>query len=102
MSKELDVISILGKPHTVERIPDAPLQGGSVGAVNYSRQQIVLLEGMAPEYEADTLLHEIIHAIDATISTNLTEHQVHALAGGLFAVFRENPGLADRLLLTGK
>lgn len=92
-------IRILGKPFTIERVDPNPL-GEQLGASSAVEQRIIIATGTPPEQEADTLLHEIIHAIDYTIQIDLTERQVHALTGALFAVFRDNPGLAERLLLT--
>ena len=39
----------------------------------------------------DTLLHEVVHALDHVWSLNLTENQTRMLATGLRAVFTANP-----------
>jgi hypothetical protein len=93
----VDTVRILGKAFSVERVPEGPLQNNHVGEADYGKCVIWLREGQAPEQEADTLLHEIIHAADYAVHIGLEEQQVHALAGVLFAVFKDNPGLVDRL-----
>lgn len=46
----------------------------------------------------DTLLHEVIHAIDAVADLGLTEAQVRATATSLRGFFRANPKLAQWLI----
>lgn len=46
----------------------------------------------------DTLLHEVIHAVDYSMCLGLEERQVHALAAGLLGVLRDNPGFTALLL----
>lgn len=53
---------------------------------------------LTPSQMCDTVLHEVIHAIDFTIGTNLTEEQVHGTAAGLFAVLADNPEFCKWLL----
>lgn len=45
----------------------------------------------------DTVLHEIIHAVDFSMYLGLEERQVHALAAGLLGVLRDNPQLTQFL-----
>lgn len=64
------------------------------------RQLIKVEKGQAPEAERDTVLHEVIHAIDYAMQCGLKEKQVHRLAGGLIQVLRENPAFAAYLVRT--
>jgi hypothetical protein len=54
--------------------------------------QINILEQGGME-DVDTLLHEIIHAIDFGVSAKLSERQTELLANGLTFVLRDNPWL---------
>ena len=46
----------------------------------------------------DTLLHEIVHAVEHELLLNMTEKQVSRLATGLLSMLRTNPGVVDFLL----
>lgn len=51
-----------------------------------------------PEDERETLLHEILHAIDSIAATNAGEEVVKAWAPILLGVLRRNPELTSILL----
>lgn len=57
-----------------------------------SKMNIGLRTGDAPQMLAQSLLHEIIHAIESVYleGDELSERQLSALAQGLFQVFRDN------------
>jgi hypothetical protein len=93
----MDSLRILGKTWQVERVYEGPMQTTSFGQSHDTKCLIRIKDGQHPDQEADTLLHEIIHALDFTVYIDLDERQTHALAAGLLAVFRDNPGLAGRL-----
>ena len=48
---------------------------------------------MDEQQQKDTLLHEVVHAIDDTLALGMTEEQVHALGAGLYQVLSENKQL---------
>lgn len=86
-------IRILAKPYTV-----APMaHGAGMGAADHRTQSIQIAAGQGHEQERDTLLHEVIHAIDYALHADLEERQVHALSAGLLAVLRENPEFVEWL-----
>lgn len=67
------------------------------GRVNLNRGIIRIDDPQPPEIVADATLHEILHAIwaDRRLPDRVREERaVTALAQGLTAVFRDNPGLA--------
>lgn len=91
-------VRVLGKVFLIAFIPQNPLSNDETfGHCDMAKQVINIHDGLTPTEEADTVLHEVIHAIDETIGTGLTEHQVHHLACGLFGVFQDNPELAEYL-----
>lgn len=79
---------------------------GDVGRMIGVAQQIRLAPGQAPDYERDTVLHEVIHA--AILNTNLRkmsgwdgpmeEAIILALAPQLLQVVRDNPKLLAYLV----
>jgi hypothetical protein len=71
-----------------------------VGRVNSVKQTIVYASGQADEQRADTIVHEIIHALDYAMKLDVSEQQTHALAAGLVAVVNDNPELFRALFAT--
>lgn len=68
------------------------------GRVNLNRGIIRIDDPQPPFVVADATLHEILHAIwaDRRLPDRPTEERaVTALAQGLAAVFRDNPGLSN-------
>jgi hypothetical protein len=61
------------------------------GEYDYETQVVRVREGQQPAFEADTVLHELIHAIDDAMQLGMTERQVHCSATGLIALFKDNP-----------
>lgn len=64
------------------------------GHIDYYGQVINISDNLTPVEEADTVLHELIHAVDLSMGLELSEHQVHHLATGLIALFQDNPEVA--------
>lgn len=96
MSEEYTV-RILGKTWTYRHAPEPP--GVDLfGHFDARRCEVTIFGEQDPEQEADTILHETLHAIDFTLNLGLSEHQVHALAGALYAFLADNPHLVARLL----
>lgn len=81
-------LRILGKTFEVLWVDE--VAEDAIGMCETHRQRIVMMKGLPVDTERDTLLHEVIHAIDETMGTELTEQQVVALASGLLAVFNDN------------
>ncbi|GIH26046.1 hypothetical protein Aph01nite_43560 [Acrocarpospora phusangensis] len=83
------------------------------GFSNGSTQKIVLREDNPPDYQAETLLHEILHqclrvaGVDADVDAkaglaDVEERAVRAIAPNLLAALRENPDLVAYLLHDGQ
>lgn len=68
------------------------------GMVDIDKQRIIIEDGQGFETERDTILHEALHAIESIMDLGLKERQVHALAGGVLAMLRDNPGFAEYLV----
>ena len=85
---------VVGKRYAIQYLEDI----GTQGDCNNQKQVIRVEKGNALEQEQDTVLHEILHAVDYAMQTKLKEAQVAALATGLLAVMKENPVLMEYLL----
>lgn len=89
----IETIRILGKTYSVSLDEDM----SNYGECNYKKQTITYSPRQHDDQLKDTLLHEIIHAVDHAVHLELSEKQVHALAGGLYAVLKDNPELSKWL-----
>jgi hypothetical protein len=89
--KKLDVF---GKRWTVviEKIED-----GDYGMCKPAQSKIIVHPEQSPDSMRDTLLHEILHAVDIEMQTRMGERRVRLIATGLLAVLRQNPALASYL-----
>ena len=74
-----DRVTVLGVPYTVERGGVEPDENGTCSP---STRTIRLREGMCPEEEAQTYLHELVHAILAGLARN-EEYEDETLTQGL-------------------
>lgn len=83
-----DTIKIIGKTYRVEPVPE---MDDDCGACYDAKQLIKISEDIPHELSQDTLLHEVMHAVDYQMHLNMKERQISAMAAGLTAVFKENP-----------
>lgn len=86
-------IRILGKEYGVQFIEDFE----NCGECHDIKQMIKMQTEMPMALEQDTLLHEVIHALDFNMKLHMKERQVSALASGIIAVFRDNPSFVKYL-----
>lgn len=88
-------IKIIGKTYAVDVVEDME----NCGECLDTKQLIKIDHEMPHELTQDTLLHEIMHAIDYQMHIGLKEREISAMASGITAVIKENPGLAKFLLV---
>ena len=81
-----DSTEVLGKRY---RLVQKKL-GGDYGHCFPKRCKIVIDPTANAEQQKDTLLHEVIHAIDSELATGMKERQVRLLATGLMEWMRAN------------
>jgi len=82
-------------------IDNTAAQGQSIcGYMNQREQLIRYNREQHIQQIKDTILHELLHAIEYDLQLNLTEQQVHAMATNLCAVFwnSDNKPLLDWLM----
>lgn len=91
-------IRILGKTYEVVKKGSEVWDEDKFGQCDDAGQKIYLRGGLGGDMERDTLLHEILHAIDFHEKAGLKERQVETMAAGFYAVLRENPDFAKYLI----
>ncbi len=82
-------VRILGKHYKVEPMPEHTMDG-EFGACNYAFQLIEYNSKLAVDECKDTILHEMVHALDHGMQLKLTEEQVHAVATGFYSIIKDN------------
>lgn len=85
-------LKIVGKRYTIakaKRASEALI--GHNGMCRSNQLSIHFADDLPPDEQADTVLHEVIHAVDHQMDTELTETQVRRIATGVVAVFKDNP-----------
>lgn len=91
-----DVVRVLGRDVPLIHVGEDMLPK-AVGEYDYEHQIVRLRDGQQPVFEADTVLHELIHAIDDAMQLGMKERQVHCTAVGLIALLRDNPDFLEYL-----
>ena len=83
----------MGKTYDIHWVSGKPLDEDDLGELDPTLQKISIRKGQPWEQEQDTLLHEVVHAVDCELSLNMKESQVHGVATGILAVLKDNPKL---------
>ena len=90
-------IRVMGRNYVVLYEDDSLLGTENLGMCNNHKCLIIVKEGQHPVEEADTLLHEIFHAVWYCMSISNggadEEAVVHRLASGMLQVIMDNPHL---------
>ena len=86
-------VKVNGFWFSIEKDNEMLLARNALGRTEHDNQKIKIDDSVSPNSIRTTLLHEVIHVIDASLSEehNMQELQVKILARGLFQVFTENP-----------
>jgi hypothetical protein len=87
-------IDVIGRKYQVEY--DDSLKG-LLGVCDSDGLKISILPGQVKAMELDTLLHEVVHAIEIAMLLNMTERQVYCVTVGLLAVLKNNPHFLEYL-----
>ena len=91
--KRPERIRILGKAFKVTNVVPDDLNG----ECDTDTQTISIRDGQPLESEQDTMLHEVIHAIDEAMDVKMKETQVKKMATALLAVLKDNPSFCAYL-----
>ena len=84
-------VRVLGKSFTITAVPGLRDREGAYGTCDGAAQDIKYDPEPHREQVADTLLHEVVHAVDEAMGTSMSERQVRGIATGLLGVFKDNP-----------
>lgn len=98
-------IRIIGKVHTVHYVPagDVMLRDGPAdaspgsGRHDHEKQVIAVEDGQPLGNEQDTILHEVLHAVESAMGMDVAEEVVEKFATGLLAVLKDNSSLVTYL-----
>lgn len=88
-------LKIIGRDTPVLKLEDLP---DKYGEFDYNTFTIKVKAGQHTLAEADTLLHECIHALDDCFQLKMTERQVYCTATGIIALLRDNRELVQYLV----
>lgn len=83
---------VIGKRYAVEQTQD-----GDYGETFSDECRIQVRVTQHPVQQADTLLHEAMHALDHELHCGMTEPQIRRMATGILALLRDNPELTGFL-----
>lgn len=89
-------IKIGGIQYKVSYVPDFQDEGRPLdGQIDHGLAEITIKANMNYQVQAQTVLHEIVHAIEVQSGRRkeLKESMVDAIATGIYQVMRENPAL---------
>jgi len=86
-------VNIFGREYNItikEQLDGSTDREETLGQCLNDTLSIEIKGGQHPLLEVDTLLHEIIHALDEVMQTRMTERQVCCMATGLVGVLKTN------------
>lgn len=90
-------VRVMGKDYLISYEDVSLLGTDSLGRCHHGMCRIAIQNGQHPVEEADTVLHEILHAVWYCMSVAEggadEEAVVRRLASGMLAVFMDNPHL---------
>jgi hypothetical protein len=85
---------IIGQPYTIRFLDVVTMSDGELAQGTCSSQTSVIeIRKSNAVLEVDTLIHEILHAIEYKMGLANNEHYVNRFATGLTQVFKDNPAV---------
>ena len=98
--KKVGTLNILGQVYTVWRTGRlaSPGMQDYYGSVDHILQKIYLNKDNRPSQEGCTLLHEVLHVLDAHLGLDLGEERVKPVAVALFDMMTRNPEPFRRIM----
>lgn len=93
-----EYVWILGAEYDVVIRDDDHFGEAYHGTYDSRHQQINLYANLPDTRMAETLLHEVVHALDDALDLGLEERQVQVLSRGLFTVLRDNRDFGEMLI----
>lgn len=94
-------VRVMGRIYKILFVGDCTIEHENLGQCDHKKLTIAIQDHQAPVEEADTLLHEILHAIWHQMSINCgpldEEPIVRRMTSGFMQVFLDNPELLKYL-----
>jgi hypothetical protein len=87
-------IKVIGKTYTVSENTEMD----HWGRCTYGKILISYDPNQHATQLKDTILHEVIHAVEYSMQLDMDEKQVHAMSTGILAVLLDNPKFAEWLI----
>lgn len=87
-------LNIIGREYEVVYLDDLK---DVIGDCDCDNLKIRIKNGQPPSLETDTVLHEVVHAIDNAMQLNMTERQVYCMTTGLIATLKDNQQFLEYL-----
>jgi hypothetical protein len=87
-------LKIIGREYEVSYLEELK---DVVGECDWDNLKIRIKTGQPPSLEIDTLLHEVVHAIDNAMQLNMNERQVYCMTTGLIATLKDNQQFLEYL-----
>lgn len=95
-------VNVLGKTYTIRFVKKARMDSEEeYGICDFSKTEILVNRDFGKDHQKDTVIHEIVHAIDEDLDLGFSEKQVRNLGCALYQVFKANPKLR-RWLFTNR
>lgn len=95
-------VRVLGRNYAISYVPPSLLSNAAMGLTMNELQRITVEDGQTPIEEADTVFHETLHALCATLHLGLEhdeeERIVATLATGIVGMLQDNPEYAQWLI----
>ena len=83
-------VKIHGHNYRIYRVKRVD-KDGSRGECDFEKKTIKVKDGMEKRTEEETLLHELMHSIDYSMS----ENRIHTFSSNLNQILKDNPKLLD-------
>ena len=90
-------VDLFGKKYAISLVER---ETGDYGECFVDQCRIEVAAYQCADQRRDTLLHEVLHAIDHEMHCSMSEPQIRRMATGLLAALRQNEPLARFLLGT--
>lgn len=89
MTKLPRTITVCGKAYKILR--RSRLSASTMGDIDNNSGIIrIRTKGTSIDQQLETLLHEVLHAIEANLGLDLPENTIHQMSAVLYAVLKEN------------
>jgi hypothetical protein len=100
MIRRFKTLRLIGKRHRIEwDATDLSDDNEYVDGVFEQQKKLIrIAAGQTHDDERETLIHEMLHALEVQMNAEIPEPKLRQLAVGLYAALKDNPRLVGYLL----